>query len=172
MDELSMLKAAKRGNQEAFLKLIEPLENRLYQTALGIVGNTHDAEDVWQNTVLNAWRHIRGLREPHFKTWITRILLNESKNILRKRGRTPTPIAVLPEVAETRELTEVLALKDSLLALSHEQREAILLRFWLDLPLAEIATLVGVPLSTAKTRLYQGLAALKAHMKEDDLCGN
>lgn len=172
MDELSTLNAAKRGNQEAFLALIEPLETRLYQTALGIVGNPYDAEDVWQNTVLNAWRHIKGLREPYFKTWITRILLNEAKNILRKRGRTPTPIPTLPEMAETKDLSEAVAMHDYLNQLADSQREIILLRFWLDLPLGEIASLAGIPLSTAKTRLYQGLAELKAHIKEDYVRAN
>lgn len=172
MDELSTLNAAKRGDQEAFLALLEPIEIRLYQTALGIVGNPYDAEDVWQNTVLNAWRHIKGLREPYFKTWITRILLNEAKNILRKRGRTPTPIPTIPEMAETKDISQALAMQDYLNLLSDPQREVVLLRFWLDLPLGEIASLAGIPLSTAKTRLYQGLAVLKALIKEDDVRGN
>lgn len=170
MDELNMLTAAKRGSQEAFLALVEPLERQLYQTALGIVRNAHDAEDAWQNTVLNAWRHIRQLRGAHFKTWLTRILLNEAKTILRKRGRTPVPLPILPQEVVSLDRTEAMAVHGYLDSLSEQQREVILLRFWMDLPLNEIATLTGVPLSTAKSRLYQGVAKLKAQMKEDDFC--
>lgn len=170
MDEPNVLAAAKKGDQEAFLALVEPLERQLYQTALGIVRNAHDAEDAWQNTVLNAWRHIGQLRGAHFKTWITRILLNEAKTILRRRGRTPVPHPALPEGVVNLDRTEALAVHGYLDCLSEQQREAILLRFWLDLPLHEIANLTGVPLSTAKTRLYQGMAKLKAQMKEDDFC--
>lgn len=165
-----MLAAAKKGSKEAFLALVEPLEKQLYQTALGIVRNIHDAEDAWQNTVLNAWRHIGQLRGAHFKTWITRILLNEAKTILRKRGRAPLPLPALPEGVVSLDRTESLAVHGYLDSLSVQQREAILLRFWMDLPLQEIADLTGVPLSTAKTRLYQGMAKLRAQMKEDDFC--
>ena len=169
MNELSLLTAAKKGDQEAFLALVEPLERHLYQTALGILGNCHDAEDAWQNTVLNAWRHIRSLRGPHFKTWITRILLNEAKAILRQRRRAPIRVPSLPEGTETQDRTDSLVLQDYLVSLPEQQREAILLRFWLDLSLEDIAALTGVPLSTAKTRLYQGVAKLKARMKEAEI---
>lgn len=163
------LVAAKRGDKEAFFSLIEPLETRLYQTALGIVGTRQDAEDVWQSTVLQAWRNIRQLREPHFKTWVTRILINEAKQVLRKGALVPKPYEFIPEVAsEDIDVPSKLMVHALLQDLPREQREVIILRFWLDLSLEEIAETVRVPLSTAKTRLYQGLANLKHRMKEGD----
>lgn len=163
------LAAAKRGDKEAFFGLIEPLEARLYQTALGIVGTRQDAEDVWQSTVLQAWRNIRQLREPHFKTWVTRILINEAKQVLRKGARLPQPREFVPEIAsEDIDVPSKLLVHALLQDLPHEQREVIILRFWLDLSLQEIAETVHAPLSTAKTRLYQGLANLKHRLKEGD----
>ena len=164
-----VLAAAKRGDKEAFFSLIEPLENRLYQTALGIVGTRQDAEDVWQSTVLQAWRSIRQLREPYFKTWVTRILINEAKQVLRKGARLPKLYESVPEIpTEDVDVSAKLMVHTLLQSLPSEQREVIILRFWLDLSLEEIAHAVQVPLSTTKTRLYQGLASLKHRMKEGD----
>ena len=163
------LAAAKRGDKEAFLRLMEPLEPRLFQTALGIVGVRQDAEDVWQNTVLQAWRNIQQLREPYFKTWVTRILINEARQVLRKGARLPKPCESLPEIpVEAVDVSSKLMVHALLQKLPAEQREVIILRFWLDLSLEDIADSVQIPLSTAKTRLYQGLASLKHRMKEGD----
>jgi hypothetical protein len=53
-EQIQLIADAKGGSREAFLDLVKPLEDKLYQTALGIVGNRHDAEDIWQSTVLKA----------------------------------------------------------------------------------------------------------------------
>lgn len=95
--EQGQINAAKAGDREAFLSLLEPWEDKLYQTALGIVGNKFDAEDVWQNTVLKAWIKIGGLRKPVFRTWITRILINEARQHLRRKGKLPIPLEHLPD---------------------------------------------------------------------------
>lgn len=164
-----LVKAAKRGDKEAFVGLLKPLEARLFQTALAIVGSRQDAEDVWQNTVLLAWSHINKLRQPrYFKTWITRILLNEAKSCLRRRTDTPMPNEELLEAGVfAADIENKLLVRSYLDMLPLEQREAILLRYWLDLPLKEIAKVMGVPLSTAKTRLYQGMRSLQSIMEED-----
>lgn len=52
------IEAAQKGDGEAFASLIEPMEARLYQMALGIMGNHQDAEDAWQNALLRAWKSI------------------------------------------------------------------------------------------------------------------
>jgi len=159
--------AAKRGNKEAFLSLVEPLEQRLFQTALGILGARTDAEDAWQNTVLKAWRHIASVRTPHFKTWLTRILINEAKQLLRTRRCYPTLSQQVNDAAsDDGDISEKIMVHQLLQSLPREQREAVVLRYWLDFTLEEIANVMQVPLSTAKTRLYQGVASLKNQMKE------
>ena len=171
MDDLKLVVAATRGDKDAFLKVLLPLEKRLYQSGLGIVGNFHDAQDVWQNTVLQAWRNIHKLREPQsFRTWITRIVLNEARAVLRQRRNQPIPIENLPELeAESANYEELLVVHKCLQKLPAEHREAVLLRYWIDMPLAEIAQALEIPLSTAKTRVYQGLRTLRELMKEVDV---
>jgi len=169
-DQLGLITAAKKGDRDAFLGLIEPLEDKLYQTALGIVGNRHDAEDVWQNTALKAWKNISGLREPVFRTWITRILLNEAKMLLRSKSYAPIPQEQLPETGVTdTDISTKLLVHNCLRHLTPEHRQAVMLRFWLDLTLEDIAGVMQVPLGTAKTRLYHGLENLKRRLKEAEL---
>lgn len=160
-----LFRLACRGDDEAFAQLVEPAETRLYQTALAITGNRADAEDAWQNTVLNALGGLRSLREPrYFQTWLTRILLNECKQILRTRARQPAP--VLDTVYRSEPEADHLDIQVALSQLPQEQREVIVLRFWLGLTLAEIAEMTAVPEGTAKTRLYQALKKLRVELKE------
>jgi RNA polymerase sigma-70 factor (ECF subfamily) len=168
-DEL--VRAAQRGSEQALAELLQPLERKLYCMALGVVGNPHDAEDAWQNTVLKAWRQIRKLKNPAlFRLWVTRILLNEANNILRQRARSPIPSAELPEGAAPQPVIEqFLGVQAHLQLIPEQQRQAVILRFWLDMPLDEIALTMDVPLSTAKTRLYQGIKSLRANMQTEGL---
>lgn len=168
MEESSVVEFAKQRDQEAFLRLVEPLERRLYNIGLCMVGSIHDAEDLWQNTVLLAWRYYPTLRSPDsFRSWMTRILLNQARTMLRKRSRRVVQTNLVQEVAEPvpgpLEYEEV---HSCLRKLPLEQREAVLLRFWLDMQLGDIATTTRVPLNTAKTRLYRGMGALKKMLKE------
>ena len=157
-----LVRAAQRGSEEAYANLLGPLEKKLYCTALSIVGNRHDAEDVWQNTAFKAWQQIRKLNNPSlFRLWLTKILLNESTTLLRKRARQPIPQEHVPEVvAPKQDDDKFMAVQQYLRSLPDVQREVVVLRFWMDLSLDEIALAVNVPLSTAKTRLYQGMRSL------------
>lgn len=184
MHSIEQVRAAMRGDEQALVACVEALEVRLYQTVLGIVGQVHDAQDVWQMTVVRAWRSVGQLRQPEFfATCLTRIALNEATAHLRARRRRPLPLAGLPTVTadgypavasgepasmagDPADRDDYLAVHACLQKLRHEQREAVLLRFWLDLSLAEVAEATGVPLSTAKTRLYQGLRVLRQLMEE------
>jgi RNA polymerase sigma-70 factor (ECF subfamily) len=166
--DASLVSHARRGDREAFAALIAPLENRLYRTALAIMGNPADAEDAWQNTVLKAFRGVSALREPdYFSTWVTRILLNECKQGLRRR-RPWSPVGDLAQVALPEPDAEQAALRDALRQLSGDQRTVVFLRYWLGLPLAELAEVLEVPVPTAKSRLYEALKRLRLMLREEE----
>ena len=79
---------AKKGNKEAYKRLIEQNKKYLFNIAISILGNEEDAGDAIGETIIKAYENIKNLREPKFfKTWITRILINESKKILISRGK-------------------------------------------------------------------------------------
>lgn len=98
-------------------------------------------------------------------------MLNEARTLLRARSRAPVASAVAelpghnPGAAPDEDHVAVHA---ALRRLDRRQREAVVLRFWLDLSLAEIARVTRVPLSTAKTRLYRGMEALHALIEEGE----
>ena len=165
-----LVRAAQRGSEEAFTELLAPLERKLYCTALSVVGNRHDAEDAWQNTVLKAWKEIGKLHNPKlFRLWVTKIILNEANTLLRKRARNPIPHEHMPETeAPQHDLEQFLVVQEHLKLIPEGQRQAVVLRFWLDLSLDEIALALDVPLSTAKTRLYQGMKTLSEKLRKEE----
>lgn len=175
---------AQKGDGEAFARLMEPFEARLYQLALGITGNREDAEDAWQNALFRAWKGIGRVKKPDaFRPWVARIVVNECRRTLRSRiskdrfrqisasNGEPDDIYGLRVIAAdatldasqdmTQDIVHQMVVLSHLRSLPEEQREALVLRFWLDMPLQEVAQSTGVPLATAKSRLYRGLEALK-----------
>ncbi|HHY34504.1 MAG TPA: hypothetical protein GX510_02520 [Firmicutes bacterium] len=161
----SDLECARRGDADAFARLVLPLEHKMYQLALGITGNREDAEDAWQNTLVKAWRSLAKLREPGaFATWLTRIVLNEAKRVCRSRERQYLILNLILRHFNSPDnfppdCSDILA---CIQELKPEQKEVILLRYWLDMPFEDIADIVGVPLNTAKTRLYRALEQLRS----------
>lgn len=162
MTDQVLVQAVRHGDQEAFRQLVLPLERRYCHIAFSITGNSHDALDAWQNALLRAWTHFPRLRDPlRFRSWLATILLNECKTLVSKRRRTALPLEELPEQAEdVVDTASSLAVRECLRHLPLEQREAVVLRFWLDLSLQDIARATGVRLSAAKARLYRGIEAL------------
>lgn len=162
--DATLLQAAQLGDQDAFRRLVEPLGGQLYRVAFSVTGHAQDAEDARQNALIRAWQHLPDLREPHtFRGWLTRVVLNEAKTLVKKRASSPVAAEELPEVAVESLVNSAdwLTLQSFLRLLPTEQREVIVMRFWLDLPLQQIADTVKVPLSTAKARLYRGMEALR-----------
>lgn len=166
--DVSLIDHACRGDPEAFAALIAPLEDRLYRTALAILGSPADAEDAWQNTVLKTYRGLPRLRDrQYFATWATRILLNECKQSLRRR-RPWLPLNDLAPVSLPEPAADQVAVRDALRRLNGSQRMVVFLRFWLGLPIAEMAEALEVPVPTVKSRLYQALKLLRGMLREEE----
>ncbi|HUA00908.1 MAG TPA: sigma-70 family RNA polymerase sigma factor [Candidatus Aquilonibacter sp.] len=86
--EHELIAQAKAGSAEAFGRLIERYERRIFRLAQNITRNREDAEDVMQNALVKAFLHLQGFREDsRFYTWLVRITLNEAlMGIRRRRG--------------------------------------------------------------------------------------
>ena len=142
-----------------------------------------------QETFLRAYRALHGFRgQSKFSSWLYRIALNLCRDWLRRERRAPTVQAPenvdLTELAAAREPSESIedlvarrnlscAVEEAMARLPEEQRTAIILKEYHGLTFQEIADLVGCPLSTVKTRLYQGLSVLRRDLarKERDAAG-
>lgn len=173
------------GDTESFNELITRWERPIYALAYRMIGREEDARDVCQDAFLRAYRGLAGFRgQAKFSSWLYRIALNLCRDWIRRERRTPvvgTPEGVdLVELAATQGPMETIedrmarrdlsrAVARALQQLPDQQRVAIVLKEYHGLTFQEIADLVGCPLSTVKTRLYQGLAVLRKHLERNGI---
>ena len=169
------------GDPESFNQLIKRWEKPIYALAYRTIGREDDARDVVQETFLRAFRGLSGFKgQAKFSSWHYRITLNLCRDWMRRQRRAPvvvTPDGVdLVELAGESEEVETAdaaverkdlsrAIARAMTALPEEQRAAIVLKEYHGLTFQEIADLLGCPLSTVKTRLYQGLTVLRKELE-------
>src|SRR5438552_4158145 len=170
------------GDNDSFNELILRWERPIYALAYRTIGREEEARDVCQETFLRAFRALPGFRgQAKFSSWLYRIALNLCRDWVRRERR--TPIVQPPEDVDLMDLVaaaepsesieDLVARKDlsraverAMTRLPEEQRTAIVLKEYHGLTFQEIADLIGCPLSTVKTRLYQGLAVLRRELAE------
>jgi RNA polymerase sigma-70 factor, ECF subfamily len=172
-----------RGDQESFNQLILRWERPIYALAYRTIGREEDARDVCQETFLRAFRALPGFRgQAKFSSWIYRIALNLCRDWARRERRTPTvqvpadtdvmefaaarePSESIEDLVARRDLTR--HVEHAMSRLTDEQRTAIILKEYHELTFQEIADMLGCPLSTVKTRLYQGLTVLRRALEKE-----
>lgn len=148
-------------------------QQKFYRVAYTYVRNREDALDVVQNAVCKALENHESLRrEDAMKTWFYRILVNESMNFLRKNKKEivcePTDLPV--EIYEEPAYEAGLNVFEELALLPGEMQTVIILHYFEELTLKEIAQVTGTNLNTVKTRLYSSLRKLRAVIKEREKC--
>ena len=165
VEDRDLVIAARRGNVEAYNRLISRWEKRIYNYVLRLVGEREDALDLSQEIFLKAYQGLRKLEDPsRFSSWLFRIAHNEAFSLLRRRKPEAELVeGVLPPRSASR-MTPVeasLAVGSALKRLSAEQREAVVLKMYEGFKFEEIATMLDCPVSTVKSRLYTALDLLK-----------
>ena len=168
---------SRSGDVESFNQLITRWERPIYALAYRVIGQEEDARDVCQETFLRAFRGIGAFKgQAKFSSWLYRIALNLCRDWIRRRRR--TPLAQLPDDVELEDLAAAAGPSESVEDLvarrelssvgeaamarrPEEQRTAVILKEYHGMTFQEIADLQGCPLSTVKTRLYQGLSVLR-----------
>jgi RNA polymerase sigma-70 factor, ECF subfamily len=173
------------GDAESFNQLMLRWERPIYALAYRVIGRDEDARDVVQETFLRAFRALPGFKgQAKFSSWLYRIALNLCRDWIRRRKRTPVveapegidiielaaeqgPVESIEDLVARREMSRVVA--EGMELLPEEQRTAIVLKEYHGLTFQEIADLQGCPLSTVKTRLYQGLSVLRRHLERQGM---
>jgi RNA polymerase sigma-70 factor (ECF subfamily) len=155
------------ARQERFEQFARLHVDRSYRLAVAILGDSADAEDATHDAFVRAWEHWPDLRDAdRFDAWFGRILVNECRNRLRRRQRSPTRAITDVDRDSERSPFEAVADRDSLRAalsaLTPDHRVALVLRFYLDLEVDEIARRTGTRPGTVKSRIHHGLRALAA----------
>ena len=176
----SLLDEARGGDTRAFGELCRVYETRLLRHAMGLCGNATLAEELAQDTLVAAWKSLRGYNgRCQFFTWLCAILLNRYRNTLREKR--PLPLAALGQSDQavyedhlaaltdpsagpdqTAQLREQAALvRNCLAALPPKLEQVIYLRFYVDDSLKDIAGALGCPVGTVKSRLFNALEQLR-----------
>ena len=140
-----------------------------YRLARAILLDDHEAEDAVQEASLLAWRRSGSLRDPErFGAWFDRILVNHCRDRLRKRRRavqiTAPPVGFdpagpRPETGSDADLDRAID------ALDVDHRIVVILRYWQDRTVDDIAARVGIPSGTVKSRLHHALRAIRASLE-------
>jgi RNA polymerase sigma-70 factor (ECF subfamily) len=177
-----LVASATAGDLESFNQLVSRWERPIYALAYRTLGREEDARDVVQEAFLRAFRGLKGFKgQAKFSSWLYRITLNLCRDWMRRERRAPivavpagtdpntladelpAPTVSVEELVGRRQMSEAVA--RAMAELPEEQRAAILLKEFHGLTFQEIADTLQCPLSTVKTRLYQGLSVLRRRLE-------
>jgi len=179
-DELDLIRAAAAGDRRAFDDLVRLKRERVVRTAYQITGDLEDALDVAQGVFMKLWRGLERF-DPRrrFDTWVYRITVNASIDMLRSHGPRGTlqPLddqpgePAAPEARSAEERIDLNRLQRAFLrlagGLAPRQRAAFVLREIEGLETAEVAAALGVSESTVRNHLLQARRALRAGLERD-----
>jgi RNA polymerase sigma-70 factor (ECF subfamily) len=158
---------AQRGDHDAFAVLARASIARLDAAARLIVRDHDLARDAVQDALVRCWRDLPTLRDPvAFDAWLHRLLVNACLDLVRRRRRRVTEVELTPlHAPETRDFSGQVIDRDlldrALAGLAPEWRAIVVLHHLLELPLPEVAAILGIPLGTAKSRLHRALGVLR-----------
>lgn len=153
----------KHMKEEEFATAVKEYSNEFYRYALALTKNAADAQDAVSEAVLRAYEHRHALKDKtKFKMWMTRILVNTTRTMLRKRERF-VPVENVYETGEPVVEQENLSdeLWETVLELEPEYREIALLYYYAEFSLKDISKILWLPLGTVKSRLSRAREQLK-----------
>jgi RNA polymerase sigma-70 factor (ECF subfamily) len=179
-NERTLIRRIRQGESSLFAQLTKPYERRVYVTALGLLRNAADAEEVAQEAILKAFTHLGQFRgDSRFSTWLIQITINEARMRQRKRhadlfepigefadeegNYTPREFADWREIpSEELERSELRNLLSKALdSLGQIYREVFLLRDIEQMSIEETAEALGISIASVKTRLLRARLMLR-----------
>jgi RNA polymerase sigma-70 factor (ECF subfamily) len=173
MDELALIRAARRGDLDAFNQLVVAYQTRVYNLAYRLMGETHIAADATQDAFIRAWHELHTFKEGSFAAWLLRIATNLCYDELRRLKRRPqtsldtpegeirfvSPIENPEQAAQRSELNR--AIQGCLDALPDDQRAVAVLSDVQGYDYQAMADVTGVPIGTVRSRLSRARARLR-----------
>lgn len=181
--DLGLVRKAQAGDKAAFDLLVRKYQNKVISLVSRYLGNNGDVQDVAQDAFIKAYTALPGFRgEAAFYTWLYRIAVNSAKNYLMAKGRRPANVDVDAEEAEYYETSDALrenasperlalteeikkVIFDTIEQLPEELRVAIQLREIDGMSYEEIATAMGCPIGTVRSRIFRARDAIDAKLQ-------
>jgi RNA polymerase sigma-70 factor (ECF subfamily) len=174
VDQRELVERAQRGDHDAFAVLAGAFIARLDAAARLIVRDPDLARDGVQDAFVRAWRNLPSLRDPdRFEGWLRSLVARSCIDLLRRRGRRPMEVELTPtdgpSIDDTSVVTADRELLDAILRrLPPDQRAVVVLRYYFDLAVPEIAATLQIPVGTAKSRLHRSMTVMRAALADID----
>ena len=176
-----LIAAARQGDRTAFEELLAPVLVPAHKLAVTMLAQREAAEDAVQEAALKAWKAVATLRAEHgdVRPWFLTIVANECRSVRRRRwwhlpgggGQREEATGQAGQQLEGR-AAEAIDLRNTVARLSSEKRLVLALVYWLDLPMEEVARVLGVSQAAARSRLRRAVLALRSsYTTDDDLRG-
>jgi RNA polymerase sigma-70 factor (ECF subfamily) len=167
------------GEPDAFNLLVRRWERQIYGLTLRMLGRDEEAKDATQETFISAYRNLSKFRgEAKFSSWIYRIALNICNTKLRSRAKVAVSLdeqreatgfelaAELEDLGSNIQREQITRhVRRALQGIPFEMRQVIIMKEYEGLKFSEIAEVLGIPLSTVKTRMYTGLSELRKRLE-------
>jgi RNA polymerase sigma-70 factor (ECF subfamily) len=171
-DDNALVRRCNAGDRQAFESLLNRYERGVFNAVLRMVGNFDDACDTTQEVFVKAFQNLRSFDPRHrFFSWIYRIAINESLNLVSKRSRRRTATGFLIEPVDPTDGHRAAAagrdLYEALARLRPDQRSVIVLKHILGCSYRDIAEILRIPESTVKSRLFAAREDLRAILLDD-----
>ncbi|MFQ5933295.1 MAG: RNA polymerase sigma factor [Dehalococcoidia bacterium] len=180
MDELEVIRRSQRGESDVFRLLVERYGKVLFGTAYLMTHDRSLAEDMVQEALLLAWRSLPSFHSgTNFKAWLLRILVNRTLADRRKKRVAEVQLAeAMPDPPDHEDTEETVLSKEerrlvgqALNALSQDRRQAVVLRYYSDLTVPEVARVLGCREGTVKSRLHRALKQLRELLSSEQFQG-
>lgn len=182
MEDQQLVQKARAGDRYAFNLLVWKWERAIYNLALRLLGSEDDAVEVCQEVFIRAYTHLKDFRgDARFSTWLYRIAINCCRNLMRSRkrrrevamdfydGADPAihRLDATPEQEQSYHRAQMVTrVLEAMQALPEDQRTVIELRVLHDLGVEEVASIMGIPTGTVKSRLFYGLRKLRDQLQD------
>ena len=175
MTDAATVSRARGGDADAFRLLVDRHSRVIFRVAYRMTGNEHDADDVVQETFLRAYRQLDHFEErANFGTWLHRIAINCSLDLLRSRGRhdkqyggdpSDAELAVKSDAPQPDRLRLSVEMQEhvarALERLSGNERTAFMLRHFEGMPVEEIGKTLGIQVNAAKHTIFRAVKKLR-----------
>ena len=165
---LPLIEAAKGGDDAAFEALLEPLLDQAYRLACGLLHDHRGAEDAVQEAAFKAWRKLSQLRAgAEMRPWFLAIVANECRSARRSRWSSVVTTDVPERTGDAGDeaVVEGIELRRALRAMDPDKRLVLVLHWYLDLPVDEIAGVIRTSVHAAESRLARATRDLRRRME-------
>jgi RNA polymerase sigma-70 factor (ECF subfamily) len=171
VDQRGLVERAREGDHDAFAAVAGAALARLDAAARLILRDRELARDAVQDALIRAWRDLPGLRDPdRFNAWLYRLTTHACLDLARRRKRRVHEVELTPLIEPVNNdvpsgVAERELLDEALRRLEPQWRAVVVLHYFVGMPLPEVASELGIPLGTAKSRLHRSLGVMRVTLE-------